>query len=421
MPFRLLQQRQPSAVPITEPAPVAGKILTVLAPLWRDDTLGKALFQLRKQQVAALPVAEAGQVVGWISEQHVADLLIENPAAERTSVGEVIEPVPALLGVGEPLENVLAIFQATGVSLLPVVWSDGRYQGCVTRMDALLASAGRQPAPPRIGGMATPLGVYLTTGTVHGGVGDLGLMLTGVVMSFILWVAQTLVILFSALGCFFTGKAFYHHLFIMLTQDSYSGPPLEEMWLLLVSSGLLMVVFLALLRFAPWLPGYHAAEHQTVNAIEAGEPLTPEAVKRMPRAHPRCGTNILSFVKLSYLGVALVSLVLSTRMGRQHLDAVITLFLLSALLVVISWRRYGALLQNYVTTRPASPKEIASGIRAGEEVLYAHLHSPYIPPRSAQRIWRIGLLQVMIGITLAGFVLQLLDARLDYLWHLLVK
>ena len=41
---------------------------------------------------------------------------------------------------------------------------------------------------------------------------------------------------------------------------------------------------------------YHGAEHKTVNAYEAGRPLTPQDVARFPTAHTRCGTSFLLLV-----------------------------------------------------------------------------------------------------------------------------
>ena len=53
---------------------------------------------------------------------------------------------------------------------------------------------------------------------------------------------------------------------------------------------------------------YHGAEHKTINAYEAGAPLTPESVQRFTIMHPRCGTTfllivmIISFFVFSLLG-----------------------------------------------------------------------------------------------------------------------
>lgn len=54
---------------------------------------------------------------------------------------------------------------------------------------------------------------------------------------------------------------------------------------------------------------YHGAEHKTINAYEAGAPLTPESVQRFPLSHPRCGTAFLFTV------IALNTLV-NSLMGR---------------------------------------------------------------------------------------------------------
>jgi uncharacterized protein YqhQ len=40
-----------------------------------------------------------------------------------------------------------------------------------------------------------------------------------------------------------------------------------------------------------------------VHAIERGEPLVLEVVRRMPRVHPRCGTNLVAGIAL-FLGLA---------------------------------------------------------------------------------------------------------------------
>jgi len=52
---------------------------------------------------------------------------------------------------------------------------------------------------------------------------------------------------------------------------------------------------------------YHGAEHMSIHALEAGDPLTVEAVRRYPTAHQRCGTEFLVIVvALSILAFSLV-------------------------------------------------------------------------------------------------------------------
>ena len=57
---------------------------------------------------------------------------------------------------------------------------------------------------------------------------------------------------------------------------------------------------------------YHGAEHMTIHALEAGDPLTVDAVRRYPTAHPRCGTEFL-------VVVILVSIVTFSIVGRQEI------------------------------------------------------------------------------------------------------
>jgi len=54
---------------------------------------------------------------------------------------------------------------------------------------------------------------------------------------------------------------------------------------------------------------YHGAEHKTIHAYEAGDPLVVEAIQSYSPRHPRCGTNFL-------LIVVLLALVIFTVLGR---------------------------------------------------------------------------------------------------------
>jgi uncharacterized protein YqhQ len=54
---------------------------------------------------------------------------------------------------------------------------------------------------------------------------------------------------------------------------------------------------------------YHGAEHMSIHAYEAGEPLSVESVERYPPEHPRCGTSFL-------LLVVVLSIVLFTFLGQ---------------------------------------------------------------------------------------------------------
>jgi len=72
----------------------------------------------------------------------------------------------------------------------------------------------------------------------------------------------------------------------------------------------LFLGYLALISRAPDIARvfqYHGAEHMTIHALEAGNPLTTANVRRYPTAHPRCGTEFLVvLIALSIIAFSLV-------------------------------------------------------------------------------------------------------------------
>jgi uncharacterized protein YqhQ len=72
--------------------------------------------------------------------------------------------------------------------------------------------------------------------------------------------------------------------------------------------------YLALIGRAPDIARvfqYHGAEHMTIHALEAGDPLTVDEVRKYPTAHQRCGTEFL-------VVVILLSIVAFSLVGRQE-------------------------------------------------------------------------------------------------------
>jgi len=103
------------------------------------------------------------------------------------------------------------------------------------------------------------------------------------------------------------------------------GPALLTDWIGIKGTGWFVIVeglirvgilvsYITLVGFLPDLRRvfqYHAAEHKAINALEAGEELTPETVQRCSLIHPRCGTAFLLWVMV--IGVFVFALV-----GRPH-------------------------------------------------------------------------------------------------------
>jgi len=92
----------------------------------------------------------------------------------------------------------------------------------------------------------------------------------------------------------------------------------ESGWVQHLVEGLIRVgLFLGYLALIARTPDirrvfeYHGAEHMTIHALEAGDPLTTDAVRKYPTAHPRCGTEFL-------VVVILLSVLLFGFLGRDN-------------------------------------------------------------------------------------------------------
>ncbi len=292
------------------------------------------------------------------------------------------------------LANALLTFDRAGLGSLPVLDDSNRYLGMISRADVLSALAG-YVRPPIVGGMATPLGVWLTDGVLNGGAPTVGLFLSGLSIS-VRYVAALLVLYFLARSL----------------NPSWGAAVLSgRLGMDADPTGLLDTVFFALhalilllfFRITP-LAGVHAAEHQTVHALERGLPLTVENVSKMPRAHPRCGTNLMAIAGLILVGVT-------------HLPSLSPEYILIVLLVTfLVWRSFGDVLQVMFTTRPASKKQIESGIKAANELMAAYQAQPFAVSRSPLKLLNKGMLWAGAGAILGQVVLL---SGLDVLARLL--
>ncbi len=281
------------------------------------------------------------------------------------------------------LENALSTFDRYERDALPVLDEVGGYRGVVSRADVIAALAG-SIRPPMVGGMATPLGVYLSNGVLSGGAPPLGLFLSGLTLA-ACYAGATLVltILLYLLNPSWGAAASSGQLGIIL--DGSGG----------LNSGAFLLhslLFLLSFRVIP-LSGVHAAEHQTVHALERGLPLETEIVAQMPRAHPRCGTNLIALVGLVTIGLV-------------HLPSLSPDWILLVLIVTFfAWRSLGTLIQENFTTRRATKKQLESGIKAAKELMAKYQAQPFAQNVSPFRILNGGMLYSALGMTLGVNVL----------------
>ena len=346
------------------------------------------------------------RLLGLIREEDVLRALLAAPdGPERARLrespaGPLVTPATVFVTPSTRTSEAAALLDTSGADALPVVDARGAYLGLVARSD-LVQDLVRPFKPPLVGGMATPLGVYLTTGQASGGVGALALMLSGLVLFSLHVVAQS--VAFAGESCLraaalLGGPAFLSALLPGL--HTFVG----EVVPLLVQ----LALFLLLLRLSP-VAGYHAAEHQVVHALERSEPLAVETVRAMPRVHPRCGTNLVAGGLLLTLGAAVFAPLLRRVVGES--DSEMAGYVLAALPALVWWRSVGGWLQQHFTTRPATDAQIESGIRAARELLRAHDRAPFAPLRGRRvlwRFWRMGFLQIMTGFVAGLGLLKLL-------------
>lgn len=290
--------------------------------------------------------------------------------------------VPAVFS----LENALLALDRYEVNALPVMDGAG-YLGMISRAD-VVAALGEQIRPPSVGGMATPLGVWLTTGTVSGGAPALGLVLSGAVLAACQWASKALILFALAFW-----QPQWTNLFV---SGQIGGAATGNNTFNLVAGAVQSLLFLLLVRCIP-LSGVHAAEHQTVWAIEKGLPLRPEIVAKMPRPHPRCGTNLVALAGLI--------LILFQHLPNDQPETV----LLALLFVFFFWRNFGEALQQYFTTKPATKKQLESGIRAGEEVLRKYQQNPHEIAGLGSRLLNSGIAYSALGMITTLFALGYLQ------------
>lgn len=178
----------------------------------------------------------------------------------------------------------------------------------------------------------------------------------------------------------------------------FAGPVLLTRWLEgLIESDLAVVLIEGLVRLALVVAyvgaiglvpdvrrvyAYHGAEHKSIHALEAGDPLEPAHVQRHPTAHIRCGTSFL-------LTVVVVSVVVFAALGTPELWLrVVSRIVLIPAIAAIAYEviRLGAafhsnplvrvlmwpnLALQALTTRQPDDAQVEVALRALREVLAA--------------------------------------------------
>lgn len=341
------------------------------------------LFRLpdafKKAESDTIPVINtSGALIGIVTEFDLAKVLPEwsfedNSYRYNFQVSQIMTRDVWAEFENTNIEDILTRIHEMHTRVIPIITQDGKYTGkCITRSD-LITYLTRRVKPQSIGGLATPLGVYMTDGRHQAGPGNAGFIATGIVFA-------TMMFIIRIISSFIPGI--------------YNMP---EFYALMIQLGM----FLLLLRITP-LVKLHAAEHQTINAIEKGLPLTIEAVKMQPRPHKRCGTNLMVLVT----GIMVV-INLSEYIGNRFSPFNFLIITTGFFFVFSSWRSIGMWLQEYFTTAKAEDKYIMSGIKAGEEILKRHkADTDPSTPGFIEKLWNTGLIVILLSFISTTWIIE---------------
>lgn len=359
-------------------SPLSRPVSSLMRPtflLARDQTLGTAAGRLRENSTGMLPVVDGAVLIGVVDERSLASA-IAHGAHEIEGIELAFMPESPIIRLYESGAEALRTFEQLGVGSLIVVDDQQRVVG-ILRASDLIDPPDVGVRPPLVGGMATPFGVYLTSGSVSAGPGNLALISTGALLFTVITLAGILTL----------------PVFDLLVNRGISVKLADPL------TGMLTIALFAVgFRLLP-IAGVHAAEHMVVHAIERGEPLIPSVVKRMPRVHPRCGTNLATGMSI-FLGLSLNPLIPE---GPPRV-------LLALVATVLLWRPVGSLVQYWVTTRPPTDRQIEMGIKSAKMLLERQGQVKVVGVSFPKRIWNSGLFHVLTGSILVASLLMAIEA-----------
>jgi uncharacterized protein YqhQ len=151
---------------------------------------------------------------------------------------------------------------------------------------------------------------------------------------------------------FFVGTMAVLWLLVVLMEAGTTavGGPLGAVLAFLAAFPILpiLALFFAAMKFSS-IGRYHGAEHKAVSAYEKYGEVTLEGARGMSRLHPRCGTNILTYIILAAL-ISEAWFILGKTRGSVAI---------------------GNFMQRYLTTSEPGRKELEAAVGGLAELLRA--------------------------------------------------
>lgn len=120
--------------------PIIDTELTRVSP---DTEMGRLVREVSRSTNSYIPVCDDdGRLLGEIDITRLRHVIFRTELYHRFTVRQLMTQPAAVLSVGDPMEEVMQVFEQTGAAALPVVDSDKRLKGFVSR--ARLFTAYRQ-------------------------------------------------------------------------------------------------------------------------------------------------------------------------------------------------------------------------------------------------------------------------------------
>ena len=357
-------------------------LIVEVPSIFTFSSIVTAMDIIKQYKVSAIPVVNFNnEVVGSVNEREIANLISIRSVAswselKNTSIDNVMVEKAQTKTRDAKLDEITAEFNDKEVEIVAIVDEEGKYTGSVVTATKLIEYTSDSIKPRTIGGMATPLGVYLTDGYYSAGAGNPGLIVTGISFSIVINILTYLSVL-------------------LLNHYDVS-----QSLLLLFQ----LAILLLFLRLSP-LVGYHAAEHQTITAMERGIDLTLENVRSQPKEHERCGTNFM----ILFLGLSLLFLVSLDYLKNIDIIWHTLILIVFTYLIISKWRKLGMFLQKIFTTGKATDKQLLNGIKAGQQLLeYYKNNTRPVKVTPLGKIWKMGIPQILISFLIVSLIIQYL-------------
>lgn len=352
---------EPRPDPLTMPV---GALANHHDPVQTGSSIRVAAQAMAEAGLHAIMVASGARLIGVLEEKSLLEAMARG-IGPNDPVDSVMDTEPLTIQPHYLGAEALRILNQSGRHAIAVVDVMGNAVGIIT--PARLFHPPSTSYPPQIvGGLATPFGVYLTNGNVGGGAKGFALVAAGMAL-FAAFLVAAHIVMFADYLLPLDGS-------IPLVKYALEGAPL--------------LLFLVILRLSP-ISGTHGAEHMVVHAIERGEDLEPDVVRRMPRVHPRCGTNLA-------VGAMIFTAIITPEWAEMGLRVIVAM-----LATLFLWKPLGSIVQYVFTTKEPNAKQLESGIRAGKELLAASARAPRRHASILQRFASSGILHVIGGAMIA--------------------